>query len=282
MQKIFGVVILYFPDNAVIDNIKSYLNYVEKLIIIDNSVPSCTLNFNLSDSIILIKNNDNLGIAQPLNQALQFCKTNQADWLLTMDQDSKFTDVEIEHYLSCMAKFNNLDQVGMFGINYEENTQTKNCESIETDNLITSGSLVNVKIAHKIGGFDEQLFIDEVDSEYCYRINKNGFKTIKFNHIHLHHALGTAGLYRSLKSGKLTQRALHSHTRIYYMVRNYLYVYHQYKNIFPASFPHRKKAIFNRIKNKFLYGKDSWKLIKLIIQAYIDYKKGNMGKLNNS
>ncbi|TXH21718.1 MAG: glycosyltransferase [Chitinophagaceae bacterium] len=281
MQKIFGVVILYFPDQTIIDNIKSYIRFVEKLIVIDNSSPASTIDFNFSNKIILIQNNDNLGIAAPLNQAIELCKQSQADWLLTMDQDSQFLTGEMEKYLNCISNFKDIQQVGMFGLNYLNANQIKECVYTETDEIITSGSLVNLKIAEQIGGFDEKLFIDEVDSEYCYRINKYGFKTIRFDHVHLHHHLGTSGQYRSYKTGKVTSRSLHSHIRIYYMVRNYLYVFQQYKNIFPQSFPKRKKALLNRIKNKFLYGDQKWKLLTYLFKAYTDYRKGQMGKWKN-
>ena len=37
---------------------------------------------------------------------------------------------------------------------------------------MTSGNLLNLKIAEKIGDFEEKLFIDEVDHDYCYRIRR--------------------------------------------------------------------------------------------------------------
>ncbi len=277
MQKIFGVVVIYFPDESVIGNMLSYLDYVEKLIIIDNSSPASSIHSNISDKVVIIQNHKNLGISIPLNQAVEYCKNEGADWLLTMDQDSKFLKEEIGKYLTCASNFEGLENVGMFGLNYEEKSADGHCGFEETDNLITSGSLVNIKVALQIGGFDENLFIDEVDSEYCLCLNRNGFKTIKYNHIHLLHNLGTANLCRSFKTGKLTKRALHSNIRIYYMVRNYLYLRKLYKIDFPKSFPHRRKAILNRIKNKLLYGENKLQLIKYIIRAIRDYRNGKMG-----
>jgi rhamnosyltransferase len=170
----------------------------------------------------------------------------------------------------------------MFGIEFEKRNQTTNigCGGMDIDYLITSGSVVNLTLFDEIGGFDEALFIDEVDLEYCYRAKTKGYKIIKFTHIFLQHSLGKISYFRSLKSGKLTPRTLHSPLRVYYMLRNYLYVAKLYPNQFNESAVIRKKALKNRIKNNLLYGKGRFRLIKYIISAYFDYKHKKMGKIH--
>lgn len=282
MDELFGVVILYNPTDEVARNITSYSTILSKLFVFDNSESSTNWNrSNLSNNCVLISDGVNRGISERLNAAAKMAIAAGAKWLLTMDQDSSFEKGELEQYLSCFHSFEEKDTVAMFGIEHETKMATDACQYEKTDNLITSGSLVNLDVFQKIGGFDENLFIDEVDSEYCYKAIVKGYRTIKFKNVLLTHSLGQVQQHRSLKTLKLTRRTLHSPLRIYYMVRNYLYVRDKYQQQLPASFPHRKAAIKNRIKNNFLYGNERIRLMRYLLLAYRHYKSGRLGKLIN-
>lgn len=161
-----------------------------------------------------------------------------------MDQDSYFEAGMFAAYLDCLSGFQGKENVAMFGIEYEQAPSLKNCSYKTSEKLITSGSMVNLPLHRKLGGFDEKLFIDEVDSEYCFKAAVGGYKTIQFDNIFLNHSLGTVSEHRSLKSFKKTSRTLHSPLRVYYMVRNYLYVAQKYQKHLPDSFPHRRKKPF--------------------------------------
>lgn len=282
MEKIYGVAILYYPNQEVIANIASYIPYLHKLYLFDNSEPSTNMDFsNQNAKIQFFADGINKGISERLNAAAKLAIAEGATWLLTMDQDSSFDSGELEKYISCFTNFGDKERVAMFGINHEDKFSNNTCSYLETDNIITSGSLVNLDVFQKIGGFDENLFIDDVDSEYCYKANTNGFSSIKFQNILLKHSLGEVSIHRSLKNRKKTFRTLHSPLRIYYMVRNFLYVRNKYQKQLPHSFPYRKTVIINRIKNNFLYGKEKTKLLKYVWLAYRHYKSGKMGRFSN-
>ncbi|MCH5596835.1 glycosyltransferase family protein [Niabella ginsengisoli] len=184
MEKVFGVVILYNPASDVIQNIRSYAKKLSKLYIFDNSDAVVPLDLKeLGSNIVYTADGINKGIAERLNQAAAQAMAEEGDWLLTMDQDSFFDEQALDIYFSCITSSKEKEQVAMFGLEYEQKTGALNCESEETSFLITSGSLVNLELFKKIGGFDERLFIDEVDSEYCLRANINGYKTVKFKNI---------------------------------------------------------------------------------------------------
>lgn len=279
MEKVFGIVILYKPGADVVKNMATYLPYVEQLLVVDNSEPAAAVDVSiLGDKAVLLQDGVNRGIAARLNAAADLALAQGAHWLLTMDQDSCFEQDSIKAYLQCFNQFENKNPVAMFGVEYEKEPAILNCDAVKTDLLITSGSLVNVPVCKSMGGFDEKLFIDEVDGEYCFRAAANGFTTIKFNNIFLNHSLGTIGEHRSLKNMKKTPRTLHSPLRIYYMVRNYWYVRDKYKANLPETLGIRKAALLNRIKNNFLYGKNRFMLVKYLWLAYRHYKKGRMGK----
>ena len=77
----------------------------------------------------------------------------------------------------------------------------------------------------------EKLFIDYVDFEYCLRLRLNGFKIIQLNNITLYQELGNMVTKRILfwKVGISN----HSPQRIYYRVRNRLFVSSKYFLHFP-------------------------------------------------
>ena len=95
-MKIAGLIVLYHPGFEVINNIQSYLREIEKLFVVDNSEP----NYNSVEQELIklganfryIVNSKNLGIAKALNQGVEAAVSEGFEWLLTMDQDSYFTD----------------------------------------------------------------------------------------------------------------------------------------------------------------------------------------------
>ncbi|HOZ84898.1 MAG TPA: hypothetical protein PK191_05370 [Niabella sp.] len=278
MQRIIGVVITYQPEESIFENIKSYLSLVDKLIVFDNSEPAATINIS-NDKVIVYADGINKGISERLNDAAKIARTLGADWLLTMDQDSSFSGDNLDAYKNAFELFADKDRTAMIGVRYGNMPEVPGEMIADTDLLITSGCLVNLKIMDELGGFDEALFIDDVDSEYCLKANLNGYRTVLFKHIFLNHSLGTVTLHRSLKSLKKTFRALHSPIRIYYMVRNYFYLAKKYKKSMPASFPIRERSLLNRLKNNLLYNKERLKVVQNVILAWSHFKKGKMGRL---
>lgn len=282
-----GVVILYYPDDTINDNILSYLPLLGKLYIIDNSEVSqkdrlSTTIINATN-VVYLGDNINHGISESLNNACKMAIDDGFSFLLTMDQDSHFTPASIKAYFEKVDTFQEQSRVAMFGVqHYEPNTYEYSKSGFRNVHmLITSGSLLNLSCVEKVGWFDEKLFIDEVDSEYCFRAIRKGFEVILFEQILLSHHLGTTNNYRSLKSFTKTPRSLHSPVRIYYMVRNHLYVFDKYRIDFFPDLKYSRSALLNRIKNNLFYNKNRWRVIKYLIKAISDYRNKKMGKIDS-
>lgn len=277
-MKLAGTVILYDPGNGLAERIQSYQKKLQKLIIVDNSKMLTTLP--CWQEMTTIHNGENEGISSRLNQAAHAAITAGYDWLLTMDQDSFFRDSIFEKYLDCISRHGWKDDVAMYGVEYDERLlRQEACSPESVSLLITSGSILNLRLFSKLGGFDEALFIDNVDHEYCFKAKQNGYEIIKMSSIHLNHSLGVTGNYRSLKTMKKSARALHSPLRIYYMVRNYLYLKPKYQKLFKNEFDIIRKSLLNRIKNSFLYSNEKISLARYIYKAYMDHKRKHMGKI---
>src|SRR5690606_29661762 len=90
-MKISGVVVLYNPDSGVLQNIKSYIDQIEYLFVVDNSEKVNDLLVAELKKInkIEYKNNfRNLGVATALNIGALKSINKGFDFILTMDQDS--------------------------------------------------------------------------------------------------------------------------------------------------------------------------------------------------
>lgn len=94
-------------------------------------------------------------------------------------------------------------------------------EVIACDFLISSGSLVPMSAFTVVGEFDETLFIDSVDLEWCCRARARGFGLYGVCAARLDHRLGDRR-HSVLNSFELV---VHSPERIYYMTRNRFLLY---------------------------------------------------------
>jgi rhamnosyltransferase len=282
-MKIAAVVILYHPESTTVENILSYIHHVSKLYAVDNteiSDPSFIVSIRSRiPGTDYIHDGENAGIAKRLNQVCQKALAEGYDYILTMDQDSSFKPEVIDNYFECFNNYPDKHEVSMFGLQYEHpHWASMQCDAEPITQLITSGSLVNLAIFEKLGGFDEKLFIDTVDFEYCYRSIVNQFKVIRFRNVFLTHNLGTTGLQNATIVSRAKELRFHSPLRLYYMVRNYFYLRRKYAKYFPAEFAMSKKAILSRVKTNLLHGKNKFETLRFISRAVADYKRNSMGK----
>ena len=181
--KLAGVVILYHPDTDVWHNIQSYISSVEKLYVLDNTEqPDSSVVNQLKEDpkIQYIAFYENRGIAYALNYALTKAQSDGYSLLLTMDQDSSFTQNNISAYIKRIRESEStINTIISYAINYGPLDKSKLENQIITY-YITSGSVLNVDRAIALGMFDENLFIDQVDSEFAYRARVKKQKIITF------------------------------------------------------------------------------------------------------
>lgn len=233
-NSICAVVVWYNPTKEMIKNIKSYINFVDKVYIVDNSNFS---NINLLENIDskkceYISNLENLGIAKALNIACEKAIKEEYDWILTMDQDSWFEQDGLEKYFGIINK--KIKDVAIFCPVYKythnrEILKTKKITLKEISKVITSGNLVNLDICLKVGKYNEDFFIDQVDFEFCKKIEKQNKKIIEVGSGFLNHSLGDSEEKNVL--GKKILITNHSPIRRYYMSRNILYMIQKYPEL---------------------------------------------------
>lgn len=275
MTRLSAVVVLYNPDlDEVEKNVISYLPYVEKLFCIDNSETNKTEKSWLIDGSNLkvkyLPNKKNLGIAAALNIGYQEAIKEDYEWILTMDQDSSFSEEAITNYLAHFRESKTNAKNGILcPVTKEFNIEDM---TVFGSHSITSGSICNLKMYAEIGGFDEKLFIDEVDADFSLKTELAGFTVTKFTDVFLNHKLGTKRRSGIFNLFFCKERTIHSPFRIYYMVRNYFYIRKKYKKFFPAIFKKRDHDFLVMLKNNIFFSGTTMKSAKRAIKGFWDYK----------
>ncbi len=282
MLKLAGVVILYHPDlSKTIENIATYASQLNKLYIFDNSAQPCMdiskdLAY-LQIPVEYISKGINEGISKRLNEAAHKAIQEEYDFLLTMDQDSSFEPGAFELYKRLVDDFNK-DRVAQFGVNSDPKHIVIVDTPLYVESLITSGTILNLSIFKRLGDFDENLFIDFVDVEYSLRANYHGYQNIIFSNVIMQHAIGFLKLGRSLKNFKKTPRILHSPIRVYYIVRNGLYLLFKVNHVDKKA---RKAILFDHmkmLKNDFLYNDHLGRVYLNALRGGFDFLINKMGK----
>ena len=279
-KQICAVVILYHPDTEVYDNIASYANGVDKVYIVDNSEEVSfdmeLLASNVQSSIRLLASGSNLGVATGLDMALHQAESDGYKWLLTMDQDGSFEASEFEKILHCMDDGNN-DNILLKASRHNSRNRVKNSKSCHLEKVkitMTSGNLVHVSNAMKIGGYSRKLFIDEVDHEFCLRGQSLGYGVYEFSSIYVNHTLGTL-----VKVGKRSYR-LYPPERVYYMMRNYLYLREKYAKQHRLLFKQRTQFLRSFFLQHLLHSPKRLGCFYMLLRGWYDYKNHTFGVLN--
>lgn len=272
-------VVLYNPDDNVVKNIKSYANFGFKIYAIDNSITTSNSLDKIREisNVIYIPMHGNQGIAAALNMGVSQAIKDGVQYLMTMDQDSRFDPETFRGYIALAEKiFNENQKVAIVGINYDGYTQKTPGANVEiADEVITSGMIINLDVMEKLGPFVNKLFIDYVDYDYCYRARENGYLCVMINKYKLQHQIG--GMNPIVKFGiHFRNHNEHNWIRQYYMARNAIYIIKKY----PAK---GAKWIKNLIKAPIkiiLVDDDKSLKFRWYIKGLIDGLRGHYGPLD--
>lgn len=249
--------------------------YNVHLIIVDNT-PNQDLGIS-DEHIDYIPLKENMGIAYALNIGCKRAIDYHAKWVLTLDQDSDISVSMIHEYIKFIDTKS--DKIGLvcplINVYHGENKQPS--DSVEEIELaITSGSLINLHAYQEIGGFKNELFIDEVDFEYSLNLKAHGYHLYQLNYVLMQHQVGNTVEYR-LFGKHLFYVLHHNYLRHYYMQRNSLYV----RDLYVKKIPQIKKKLFQTILplvKIILFEKDKIRKLQYRYWGYCDYKNKIMGK----
>ena len=238
--SICAVIVSYLPDADFPARLAAIANQVDAVIVVDNASTNSALSGltekNNDGAICLITNPDNLGIARALNIGVEHAISLNYGWVLLFDQDSSVNASMVTSMVEVYNAIPDKDSLAVIGAHFHDiNRPTSEpvpaikhtgnlpiCPTPlwhEVDWVITSGSLISIAAYQKIGPFRDDFFIDFVDTEYCLRARKSGYRIVKTTAPLMTHAIGKHSQHQVLGMRKWTSN--HSPDRRYYITRNH-------------------------------------------------------------
>ena len=267
-NKILAVVVVYNPDRELLHrNIESFINYVDKVLIWNNTPDdkhhsSCILQIN-TDKIDYLGTGENVGISSALNQAWKFAKQMGFDFILTMDQDSVWYDFEQYKDAVILKNKKEICICGPYALeNINEKPLVQDFQPYRWQ--ITSGMLIHTSLLDCIGGYNEFFKVDCVDIELCLRAKLKGYNSYycpvgfllqRYGAFSIRHILGRSIYY-----------VYYNPSRIKGILEGHLLLYRYYKD--PALKMEAKRYVNNAIRS-ILIGVNVPRLaiIKAIVQG---------------
>jgi rhamnosyltransferase len=253
--KLTSITVAFNPDPfRLAMQIAALHGQVDEIIIVDNgSVPpvqstlahsKISILFGTKPPITFIVLKENGGVASGFNVGIAASRNSGAEFVLLLDQDSLPAEGMTAKLLAGFVKANaasaasgvaavgprvvdsrDAQEYPFIQLGWFRNRHLRCADSqekfIDCDILISSGTLLSIEAFDKIGKFDEKLFIDNVDLEWCCRARKAHFSLAGACEAELNHRLGD---HRHLIFNRVNM-VVHSPSRVYYQTRNRLLLY---------------------------------------------------------
>jgi rhamnosyltransferase len=235
-------------------------------------------------------NNANLGMGGGLNRGVEKALADGAAWIITLEGDNTpepgmiktmfdAYDALPEEQKKIVATISP-NYTGVRGMAFPDAPA-----HLTKDGAITSGEIVKADVYKKVGLYNEELFIDYVDGEFCWRIARNGMKTLRVPRAILKHRLGHPVRRRFL--WKIAVIPNYPPYRYYYMARNSVYLFirnfrtnildnnHWYDFVWAFIIP-------RYIIKAILFEDQKWKKVRMVFRGLGDGFRGKMGILKNN
>jgi rhamnosyltransferase len=181
----------------------------------------------------------NCGTGVALNALTDLALARGLRWLLYFDQDSEFDDEYAPALRSTLRLAEANSRVAAVGslIRTSELKASSTGARANRFDIVTytiaSGTLIRVSGARSAGGFDEDLFLDTVDHEFCLRLKALGWVMLRDNRRFLRHEVGSDS--RRIWIGLRMTISRHPAWRRELMWRNSLIIFRRYYGRFPLA-----------------------------------------------
>lgn len=232
-----GVVVTYRPAPSVADNLRAMLRECGRLIVVDNGSPeSVRALIEQVEGVEMISLAENQGVARALNLGMQRAADAGIKWVVTFDQDSLpepgmvaalVETARRDSRTALVGPVIHEEAMGRGGLwlrrhrrlpLFFERVPADGRDIKDVTMLITSGALTSVAAWRAVGSFDERLFIDFVDTDFCLRVRRAGWTITVSSGARLRHHLGRREKRRLF--GRDFYPTHHDPVRHYYIARN--------------------------------------------------------------
>ncbi|SFS14193.1 rhamnosyltransferase [Agrococcus baldri] len=237
---VVAVAVTYRPDEeAIVEVLERAAAQVGALVVLDNDSPEVDGAHWSSRAVIpagveLQREPRNLGLGAAYNRAAAIARERGARFVMLLDQDSLLEPDCVDALLRHADQRSARGPLGAVGPTFVDGRSGKRAPfvrfgfplnrkfhappggDVDVDFLISSGSLIPLTALEVAGGFDEGLFIDSVDMEWCFRARAAGLQLVGVADARMLHTIGDE-LVRLPGGGTMF---VHSPLRLYMMTRN--------------------------------------------------------------
>jgi rhamnosyltransferase len=267
--RVAAIIAAYNPDKKVIDVFRAVVGQVDLVVVVDDrSNDSSTMPVfeelrSLGAEVIHSPNN--AGIARTLNIGISRCAAiGRFDYYLTLDQDS----IPDQDYVSNALKTDRLARELNIPVGFVSAATYNNSPVLGNGTLLgfeqpfdpwQSGMLIPRSTFNAVGGLDEKLVIDAVDSEFTLRVRKAGLAVLCGSGCNMAHSLGQQSTVSFW--GKKRLYTYHSPVRVYYITRNNLLIFFRYfladpiwvaRKSYYELVNHSRRILFSKNKKEIL------------------------------
>ena len=241
-----GVVVTFFPDETVVENLRAMVSECGRVVVVDNGSPEETVRQMAAvPGLELLPLGENLGVATALNRGLAWATANGCRWSVTFDQDSRPQPGMVAALWATHSAIPRaavigprIHEAGSIAARYRwvrrhprwpglfQRVACTGCDLEEVTMLVTSGSMVELALWRELGGFDEALFIDYIDTDYCLRTIRAGRRVAVSAGAVLEHRLGDRESRQFL--GREFRPTHHAAFRHYTIARNRVRVWRRH------------------------------------------------------
>lgn len=229
-MKYIAVVVTYYPSKArIMDMVTSLKKQNIDVIIVDNT-PDINLEYFKSISAQVMLNKQNYGIAKAQNIGINRATELGADFICFFDQDSivpvnfamelivnrdsnvcsVYCPLAVDEKTGVELPSHILTKIGLTKKKYSKSSNL----DFNVDLVISSGMVVSAKTFKLAGVMDEELFIDLVDFEWCFRCKELDIPIVCVPRVRMLHSIGEGN------SSVFLGGAVHSPFRSYFKQRN--------------------------------------------------------------
>ncbi len=245
-----AVLVTYNPDlEGLHATVHAVANQVSDIFIVDNASVNYSpgwldkLEGKFAARLHLLPQSENLGIGAGHNIGIRQAREQGSTFVLLLDQDSQVEPSMVAQLCDVYRTLSGKDikvaglgpryrdaangtlsqfvQVGILGFTRLGCSSTNSV--VEADFLVSSGALLPLAAIETVGLMDEGLFIDHVDTEWCFRAKAEGFRIFGVCDAIMTHALGE----RRKEIWFIRKRIVpfHHSFRYYYIFRNSISLY---------------------------------------------------------
>lgn len=296
-MKIAAIVIWYNPQRVenCVSKVRSYADFI-KVYIIDNSPCDNSELARQVQNAVYLPNLKNVGIAAAQNIGCKEALRDGFEWVMTMDQDSFFEEGQFDNYLREAERYSITDEKAVsFSVSMKDESKRilplttlirlkakaflKRLSNSPTsspiafpaqiqpidhpDRVFASANIIKLSVWDEIGRFDEGLFIDEVDFDFCIRLHLGGYYITRFNTVYLNHKLGNR------KFTIFPKTSYHTGKRLFFIIRNKLIENKRYGCIIERNY---KKEIFRYFKDYCILNLKAVYNWLIFARAFFSYK----------